>query len=154
MVSNLVTRLESQGIVLAVVDLFDLVLEHMEEKGWLDRLIEKEPSMKKDKILGMMKDLSDPKSVVVPRLVEKMSQDNIQLTLLIGAGRVFPFLRTHTFLESLQPAMLQHPVVMFFPGQYTQEEGVGSQLRLFGTLPSPLLYRPYYRAFNLDDYRL
>jgi len=50
--------------------------------------------------------------------------------------------------------MLQHPVVMFFPGQYTQEEGVGSQLRLFGTLPSPLLYRPYYRAFNLDDYRL
>jgi hypothetical protein len=154
MVDSLAGRLRTRGIELAVVDLFDLVLEHMEEKGWLNRLIEKEPDMGKEKVLGALKDLSDPKSVVVPRLVERMSQDGVKLTLLTGAGRVFPFLRTHTFLESLQPAMLQHPVVMFFPGHYTQEEGIGSQLRLFGSMPSPLLYRPYYRAFNLDHYRL
>lgn len=153
MVDSLAGRLRTHGIDLAVVDLFDLVLEHLEEKGWLDRLIEKEPQMGKEKTLGALKDLSDPKSVLVPRLVKRMSQDNIKLTLLTGAGRVFPFLRTHTFLESLQPAMLQHPVVMFFPGHYTQEDGIGSQLRLFGTMPSPLLYRPYYRAFNLDHYR-
>ena len=154
MVRSLANRLERQGLILSVVDLFDLILQHLEENGWLDRLIDKEPTMKKEKVLGTLKDLSDPKSVVVPRLVEKMSQDNNQLTLLTGAGRVYPFLRTHTFLECLQPAMLQHPVVMFFPGEYTHEEGVGSQLRLFGSMPSPLLYRPYYRAFNLDQYRL
>lgn len=154
MVDSLAGRLRSSGIDLAVVDLFDLILEHVEEKGWLAGLIEKEARMGKEKILGALRDLADPKSVVVPRLVERMSQDNVKLTLLTGAGRVFPFLRTHTFLESLQPAMLQHPVVMFFPGHYTQEDGIGSQLRLFGTMPSPLLYRPYYRAFNLDHYRL
>lgn len=154
MVDSLAGRLRSSGIDLAVVDLFDLILEHVEENGWLAGLIEKESRMGKEKILGALRDLADPKSVVVPRLVERMSQDNVKLTLLTGAGRVFPFLRTHTFLESLQPAMLQHPVVMFFPGHYTQEDGIGSQLRLFGTMPSPLLYRPYYRAFNLDHYRL
>lgn len=154
MVDSLAGRLRSSGIDLAVVDLFDLILEHVEEKGWLAGLVEKESRMGKEKILGALRDLADPKSVVVPRLVERMSQDNVKLTLLTGAGRVFPFLRTHTFLESLQPAMLQHPVVMFFPGHYTQEDGIGSQLRLFGTMPSPLLYRPYYRAFNLDHYRL
>jgi len=48
------------------------------------------------------------------------------VTLLTGVGRVFPFLRTHTLLESLQPAMMRHPLILFFPGQYIQEPGIGS----------------------------
>lgn len=154
MVESLASRLRAKGIGLAVVDLFDLVLEHLEEKGWLDRMIEKEASTAKDKLLGSLKGLADPKTVLIPRLIKRMEGDDIKLTLLTGAGRVFPFLRTHTFLESLQPAMMRHPVVMFFPGHYSQEDGIGSQLRLFGSMPSPMLYRPYYRAFNLDHYRL
>jgi hypothetical protein len=50
--------------------------------------------------------------------------------------------------------MLHHPIVMFFPGEYTQDPGGGSHLRLFGSLPSPRIYNPYYRAMNLDHYRL
>ena len=48
---------------------------------------------------------------------------------------MFPFLRTHTILESLQPAMVSLPVVMFFPGEYVHEEngGIGAaSLRLAG----------------------
>jgi hypothetical protein len=79
-----------------------------------------------------------------------MEDEHVKLTLLSGVGHIFPFLRAHTLLDSIQPAMMEHPVVLFFPGEYTQTEGLGSQLRLFGSLPS----KGYYRAFNLDHYRL
>lgn len=79
--------------------------------------------------------------------------NEVQLTFLLGAGRVYPFLRTHTILEALQPAMTRHPIVLFFPGDYVQESN-GSALLLFGAQPSPKLSRPYYRAINLAHYRL
>ena len=153
MVANLATRLRTAGIVPAVVDLFDLVLEQLEEEGRLQRIIDKEASMGKPKLLDLLNNLSDPQTRLVPRLIQRIGGDEIQLTLLTGVGRVFPFLRTHTLLESLQPAMMRHPLVLFFPGQYIQEPGIGSQLRLFGSLSNPPLYRPYYRAFNLAHYR-
>lgn len=79
-----------------------------------------------------------------------MEEDGLQLTLLSGVGHIFPFLRTHSLLESIQPAMMHHPLVMFFPGEYIQFTGLGSRLRLFGCVQS----KGYYRAFNLDRYRL
>ena len=82
-----------------------------------------------------------------------MERESAQLTLLTGVGRVFPFLRTHSLLEALQPAMTRHPIVLFFPGDYVQESE-GSQLHLFGAFPNPKLSRAYYRAFNLAHYQL
>jgi hypothetical protein len=154
MVANLATRLRTVGIVPAVIDLFDLVLEQLEEEGRLQRILEKETAMGKPKLLDLLNNLSDPQTRLVPRLIQRIGGGEIRLTLLTGVGRVFPFLRTHTLLESLQPAMMCHPLILFFPGQYIQEPGIGSQLRLFGSLSNPPLYRPYYRAFNLAHYRL
>lgn len=153
-VDSLASRLRAKGIGLAVIDLFDLLLEQLEEEGRLDRIIEMEPILGKKKLLEMLNNLADPKGRLIPRLVQRIRGEDIKLTLLTGVGRVFPFLRTHTILESLQPAMMHHPIVMFFPGQYIQGEGIGSELHLFGSLPTPPLYRPYYRAFNLEHYRL
>ena len=154
MVDSLVSRLRAQGISLSIVDLFELFIKHLEDEGRLERIIEKETSLGKQKLLEMLKNLADPKERLIPRLVQQINDDGIKLTLLTGIGRLFPFLRTHTILESLQPAMMRHPVVMFFPGQYTQEDGIGSQLRLFGAVANPPMYRPYYRAYNLEHYRL
>lgn len=153
-VESLGSRLRASGIGVAVVDLFDLLLEQLEDEGRLERIIEKEPSLGKKKLLDMLNNLADPTGRLIPKLVQRICTDDIRLTLLTGAGRVFPFLRTHTILESLQPAMMHHPIVMFFPGHYVQGEGIGSELHLFGALPTPPLYRPYYRAFNLEHYRL
>lgn len=154
MAANLATRLRTAGIAPAVVDLFDLVLEQLEEEGRLRRILDKEAAMGKQKLLELLNNLSDPQTRLVPRLIQRIEEDEIRLTLLTGVGQVFPFLRTHTLLESLQPAMMRHPVILFFPGQYIQEPGLGSQLRLFGSMSNPPLYRPYYRAFNLAHYRL
>lgn len=154
MVESLAVRLRSSGITVKSLDLFSLVLEELEEHRLLEDLIRDEPSTLKIELLETLQNFSDPKTHLIPRLIRAIGDDGTQLTLLTGPGRIFPFLRTHTILESLQPAMLRHPVVIFFPGEYAQEPGGGSHLRLFGSIPSPRINNPYYRATNLDHYHL
>ena len=153
MVDHLAARLRTSGVELAQVDLFDLILEQLEDEQRLQKIIEREATLGKPKLKELLSNLSDPKSRLIPRLMSRIGAADIQLTLLTGVGRVYPFLRTHTILEAIQPAMTAHPIVMFFPGQYVQER-MGSRLHLFGSVPNPKLSRAYYRAFNLADYRL
>ena len=154
MVESLAIRLRNTGTTTKSLDLFTLVLEEMEEHHVLEDLLRDEVSSQKADILETLQNYSDPKTHLIPRLIRAIGDDGTQLTLITGPGRIFPFLRTHTILESLQPAMLRHPVVIFFPGEYVQEPTGGSHLRLFGSIPSPRINNPYYRATNLDHYRL
>jgi len=154
MVESLAIRLRNTGITLKSLDLFTLVLEELEEAGILDDLLRDEAISQQAEILETLQNYSDPKTHMIPRLIRALEGDSAQLTLITGPGRIFPFLRTHTMLESLQPAMLRHPVVIFFPGEYAQDPTGGSHLRLFGSIPSPRINNPYYRATNLDHYRL
>ena len=154
MVESLEVRLRSTGLTLKVLDFFDMVLEELEEHRVLETLLRDEPIFEKVEILETLHNYSDPKSHLVPRLVRAIGDEGTQLTLITGSGRIFPFLRTHTILESLQPAMLRHPVVIFFPGEYDQDPNGGSHLRLFGSIPSPKINNPYYRATNLDHFRI
>jgi len=137
MVQSLAVRLQTFGVTLQRIDLFDLVLKELEESH----------------ILETLHNYSDPKAHLIPRLARAMGNNDTQLTFITGSGRIFPFLRTHTILESLQPVMVRHPVVLFFPGQYEQDQHGGSLLKLFGSIPSPTIANPYYRATNLDHYR-
>lgn len=154
MVTALGNRLTSAGTQVSVIDLFELVLRELEAEEMLEDIIRDEPTYSRKDLFDTLKNMSDPTTRLIPRLIGEMGPSGTQLTMLTGAGRVYPFLRTHTILEALQPAMLRHPVVLFFPGEYVQELGGGSSLRLFGTLPSPTIYNPYYRATNLDHYKL
>ena len=154
LVDSLAARLRSTGITLKVLDLFDLVLAELEEHQLLADLLRDEPTYDKAGLFETLQNYSDPKTHLIPRLVKAMGDGDTRLTLLTGAGRVFPYLRTHTILESLQPAMLRHPVVIFFPGEYVQDPDGGSHLRLFGSIPTPKINNPYYRATNLDHFRI
>lgn len=154
LVGSLTIRLQNTGITLKSLDLFSLVLEELEEHHILEDLLRDEANSEKVDVLEPLQNYSDPKTHLIPRLIRAIGDDGSQLTLITGSGRIFPFLRTHTILESLQPAMLRHPVVIFFPGEYAQDPAGGSHLRLFGSIPSPRINNPYYRAMNLDHFRL
>ena len=154
MVDGLASRLLSTGISLKSLDLFKLVLDELDVEGLLTDLLRDEKTFQKCELLDTLQNYSDPQTHLIPRLIREIGGADTQLTLITGSGRIFPFLRTHTILESLQPAMLRHPVVIFFPGEYTQDQTGGSHLRLFGSIPSPRINNPYYRATNLDQYRL
>jgi Domain of unknown function (DUF1788) len=154
MVERLAIRLQTVGITVTTLDLFNLVLEELEEHQILEDILRDEASSERVEVLETLRNYSDPQTHLIPRLIRAIGGDATQLTLITGPGRIFPFLRTHTILESLQPAMLRHPVVIFFPGEYVQGSAGGSHLRLFGSIPSPEINNPYYRATNLDHYCL
>lgn len=150
MIRALAQRLRTSGIRVAEVDLFQLLLEELREEELLEAFTDEDAGYDRQDLLRDIKNYADPKTRLVPRLARIMEEDGVQITLVSGIGHVYPFLRAHTLLDSIQPAMMHHPLVMFFPGEYMQTPGLGSQLRLFGSLPA----KGYYRAFNLDHYRL
>ncbi|MCU0798013.1 MAG: DUF1788 domain-containing protein [Akkermansiaceae bacterium] len=150
MIHALAQRLRTSGIKVAEVDLFHLLLEELRHEDLLDAFTDEDAGYDRQDLLRDIKNYADPKTRLVPRLLKSMEADGVQITLVSGVGHVYPFLRAHTLLDSIQPAMMHHPLVMFFPGEYIQTPGLGSQLRLFGCLPA----KGYYRAFNLDHYRL
>jgi hypothetical protein len=157
-IANIAARLKKEGIPVAVIDLFELVLDLLSASDLLDRAIEKEPTLTKRKMLEMLNNVADPETRLIPHLSKIIGAPDIKISLIKGVGHLYPFLRTHTILESLQPAMMNHPVVMFFPGEYIHEENGASHLRLFGQLTestqSHHFTKPYYRAVNLDHYRI
>jgi hypothetical protein len=59
---------------------------------------------------------------------------------LIGVGKCYPLLRSHKILNNLHQSVLKAPVVLFFPGTYTEQE-----LILFNEIKDD----NYYRAFKL-----
>lgn len=154
MIESLVIRLRNKGISVGALDLFELVLGELQDYEILDDLIQQEPTSLRVEILETLQNYSDPKTHLIPRLINAIGEDHTQLTLITGSGRIYPFLRTHTILESLQPAMLRHPIVIFFPGEYSQDLSGGSHLRLFGSIPAPVINNPYYRATNLDRFAI
>ena len=143
--------LRKQGLRVKHVDLFELVLQLLESEGWLQEVLLHEASWSKGNLFDDLQNVADPSDSLVPKLMEALGKDT-QVSLITGSGRIYPFLRTHTILEALQPAMVRHPVVVFFPGEYSQDADGGSYLRLFGTTTASKIENPHYRATNLDYY--
>lgn len=143
-------RIAAEGKCVHTIELLELVQSITSPGDRLKRLLEKEPSMPRDKMLATMARWTDPKQHLVPAMTQQIEDAKSDVTLVHGCGSVYPFLRTHTILENLQAAMEAKPIVFFFPGEYRHREAAGSDLSLFGQLT----YKGYYRAFNLDHYHL
>lgn len=78
-------------------------------------------------------------------LIVKYIQENTPekaIVLLVGIGKCFPILRSHTVLNNLHQVIDGVPVVMFYPGKYD-----GQELVLFSEIKDD----NYYRAFKLVE---
>ena len=82
---------------------------------------------------------------LIPKIVELINESKPQFLMIKGVGSVYPFIRSHTVLNNLQSAVKDIPTLMFFPGEYS-----GQSLNLFGLLKDD----NYYRAFNIDNFKL
>lgn len=127
------------GIRVKHVNLFEMVLAHLEERKLLDKALE-QARKKGDEFL--LKALEKPlHGTKLSPVFEKVCDiPNHDLFLISGVGSVYPLLRTHTMLNNLHHVMQNKPLVMFFPGRYD-----GQSLRLFEKLKDD----NYYRAFKL-----
>ena len=88
MVESLAIRLQSAGITLKSLDLFELVLEELEEHKILKGLLAEETTWQRSDVLETLQNYSDPKTHMIPRLIRAIENDGGQLTLITGPGRV------------------------------------------------------------------
>jgi hypothetical protein len=134
-------KLDTAGIPVLDINLYDLACEILEEKRGIDRMFRVELSKSKDKFLRALQSSLNIHQVLMPRIEKKIRESDAKIYFLTGIGLVYPFLRSHTVLNNLQNIAKEAPTVMFFPGDYD-----GHSLNLFGLLKDD----NYYRAFNLD----
>jgi hypothetical protein len=148
---HLIARLENTGIGVLEINLYDLVVGLIQERGKWDRLLKAEKSMSKDKFKTQLQNLTDVETKLIPAIADRIStQHNLQILFLTGVGLVYPYIRTHNVLNNLQKVAKDYPTLLFFPGHYTYTEGRGQSLDLFGELNED----KYYRAFNIENYKL
>lgn len=148
---HLLSQLEKSGIALLEINLFDLAVEIIEKRGKWDRILLAEPGMSKDKFKTQLQNLTDAQDKLTPAIGAKIAENpGIQILFLTGVGLVYPFIRAHSVLNNLQKVAKDYPTLLFFPGEYTFTEGRGQSLDLFGELNED----KYYRAFNIEDYKL
>jgi hypothetical protein len=147
----LVKSLKSKGVGILEVNLYDLCVDLIKERNLWDKLLEMEKGWEKDKFGNQLRNLIDVSEKMIPEISKRIEQTNgLQILLLTGVGQIYPFIRTHSVLNNLQRVAKDYPTLLFFPGEYTFNEGRGQSLDLFGVLNED----KYYRAFNIMEYKL
>lgn len=142
---QLVNRLEQAGVRILEINLYDLSIEILKERGIWDRIVEMEGSVSKEQLKELLQGVLDPEAHLVPAIAAKLASTDFEVLFLSGVGEVFPYIRSHNVLNNLQSTAKEKPTVMFFPGAYTHSPESGASLDLFGRLHDD----KYYRAFNI-----
>jgi hypothetical protein len=133
----------SMGVKIVEYDLYNLMIQILDEEGYLETCFEKE---KDNGYLDMAGDISDALgldntnelNLIVTHILENTPEHSI--VFLTGVGKCFPIIRSHNILNNLHQVLDTVPVILFFPGKYN-----GQELQLFGTVKD----NNYYRAFKL-----
>ena len=148
MENNLIKTLETIGIKVLSVDLYDLIIEILQkDQGDWEWVMS--PDRNKEELLEELKGTLGVKKVI-PAVADKMAQNegNYDVLFLNGCGNIFPFLRTHTILNNLH-TYIQKPVIVFFPGVSVSKGSPYAAFNLFGRIDEG----NDYRAANIFQIR-
>lgn len=142
---QLKNKLEEKGISILEINLYDLSIEILRQRGVWDQILEKELTLPKEELKELLQALLDSEKHLVPAIAARMANSDFKVMFITGVGEVFPYIRSHNVLNNLQSTAKDKPTLMFFPGTYTQSREFGASLDLFGRLHDD----KYYRAFNI-----
>lgn len=138
-------RLASQGVTVFEINLYDLSIELLKERGVWERVLAAEQDEDKNDFREMLQGMLDPQLHLAPAIRDRLAQASFDIFFLTGIGEVFPYIRSHNVLNNLQSVVQGKPMLMFFPGKYEQSDTLGSSLVLFDRLKDD----QYYRAKNI-----
>jgi hypothetical protein len=142
---QLVNRLEQAGVRVLEINLYDLSIEILKNRGIWEQILEMEESVSKDQLKELLQGVLDPEANLIPAMATNLANSDFDVLFLSGVGEVFPYIRSHNVLNNLQSTAKENPTIMFFPGAYTHSLESGASLDLFGRLHDD----KYYRAFNI-----
>lgn len=138
-------RLASTGIGVREINLYDLSVDLLQQRGDWDEVLEVEPQLDKTEFTEMLQAMLNPHEHLASAISERLSDGGFDIVFLTGIGEVFPYIRSHNVLNNLHSVVVGKPMLMFFPGRYEQSDTLGSSLVLFGRLKDD----QYYRAKNI-----
>ena len=138
-------RLASKGIEVREINLYDLSVDVLKERGDWYEVLEVEPELDKAEFTEMLQSMLNPQQHLAPAIRGRLADGEFDIVFLTGIGEVFPYIRSHNVLNNLQSVVVGRPMLMFFPGRYEQSDTLGSSLVLFGRLKDD----QYYRAKNI-----
>lgn len=136
------TKLQSDdGLSVVEINLYDLAIELLKERGVWDQVLDLEPTMEKSEFREALQGMLDPHDHLAPAIRARLEAQPSDMVFLTGIGEVFPFIRTHTVLENLQSVVTGRPMVVWFPGTYEFTQTTGHQLRALNLSASDSYYR-------------
>jgi hypothetical protein len=147
LVKQIINYLIDAQVSVLEINLYDLVIELCKEEDDWEWLLENEATMSKQEFKEEIQGIIDTKTILIPAIVKKMSENKFDILIVTGVGEVYPYIRSSNLLENLQIKAKDKPTLMFYPGQYNHSVEKGTSLVLFGTLEDD----KYYRAFNILD---
>lgn len=132
-------------------DLYEMMLEIIEDEGYMEDVLRMEPEYDKDLLLREvfqpLLSVEEEENAFLNMFKERIPDDGSKIVLITGVGKSFPIIRSHTILNNLQSIFRKNPVVMMYPGRYEIKNSM--TLRLFERLDDD----NYYRAFPLVERR-
>jgi hypothetical protein len=143
--AKLVKNLDRKSIKVLEVNLYDLSIGILKDRGLWQQIIEREATWSKEDLLELLQGPLDPETYLVPAIAAEMRKKEFDVLFLTGVGEVFPYIRSHSLLNNLQSTAKEKPTLIFFPGEYNHSLESGASLNLFNKLPND----KYYRAFNI-----
>lgn len=131
------------GIHIVEFDLYEIILEILESKGYLKKNFEMEQKKGTTPVIDATKKalrLTLNNDLLVNYIRDRL--EGADMIFLTGVGKAWPIIRSHTILNNLHAVVKDQPLIMFFPGHYD-----GGTLMLFNEFKDD----HYYRAFKLID---
>ncbi len=119
-------------------DMYKILLEILDEKRVLVSVPSLEEKKGKDFLLAQLQKIATQDAFLTKMKYEPRQYGDV--LFLTGVGKVYPFMRSHKILDSMQLEFDKVPIVMFYPGVFD-----GKSLSLFDKFHDG----NYYRAFNL-----
>ena len=141
-IKRLSNRLKKKGFETTSINLYELCMAILSDEGVLDTIFEEEANIPKEDIIATLDSILDIKSVVIPRIKDKINEENPTFVFISGVGSIYPFIRSHGILNNIDELTESCNLILFFPGDYNN-----LQLKLFGKISD----ENYYRGHNLND---
>ena len=131
------------GFHIKEFDLYEIMLELLETKGYLERNFKMEQVKGSEFVFNATKKalrLTEKNDLIIQYIRDRVEKGDV--VFITGVGKAWPIIRSHTVLNNLHQVLDEVPVIMFFPGVYD-----GLELVLFEEIKDD----NYYRAFKLVD---
>lgn len=133
-------------------DLYEMMMQIIEEEGYMEDVIRMEPEYDKALLLSEvfqpLLSVEENNNRLLEMFKDKAPDDSQSIVLISGVGKAYPIIRSHTILNNLQSIFRKNPVVMMYPGRYEIKNSM--TLKLFERLDDD----NYYRAFPLVERRI